>query len=93
MLHANERHIYKYPLHQLMSYGKQVVETRRGAMVVLVDQQQHVPTVWMEVSLIEPEERRLFVLYGTGQLIDDNDIPVGSYIDGDFVWHIYESNP
>jgi|WetSurSiteA1Bulk_404760.scaffolds.fasta_scaffold13443_2 hypothetical protein len=93
MLRANERHIYKYPLHNLMSYGSQVVETREGARVVLVGHQDHVPTIWLEISLNEPEERRLFVIYGTGQTVDDNDIPVGSYIDGDFVWHIYESNP
>ena len=102
MLWANKHTVLKYPLSSLMDKGsddaaigvrREVVEMPAGARIVLVDRQHGVPTLWAEVSLDHDMERRLFVLYGTGQKIDDDDVWVGSFQDPPYVWHVYESNP
>lgn len=93
MLWANKRTVLKYPLSSLMDKGSEVVEMPADARIILVDRQHGVPTLWAEVGLDHDMERRLFVLYGTGQKIDDNDVWVGSFQDPPYVWHVYESNP
>lgn len=93
MLWAYKHTVLKYPLSSLMDKGSDVVEMPAGARIILVDRQHGVPTLWVEVGLADDMERRLFVLYGTGQRIDDNHEWVGSYQDPPYVWHVYESKP
>jgi hypothetical protein len=90
-----ERRVLKYPLKEASIDQYVVVEMPAKAKIILVGHQDHVPTVWAEVdrrSEIPGMTNRLFRVYGTGQPVSDYDIPVGSYIDGDFVWHVYEFN-
>ena len=91
--------VLKFPLDPLKDKRKDgyiFVDAPFDAKVVLVDQQRGVPTVWLEVATKDPPEhrqRRSFKVYATGEPVSDYDIHRGSYIDGAFVWHVYESNP
>ena len=53
------------------------------------------PAIWVELDPEAPRANRRFLIYGTGQPIEGDggypsDIHVGSIIDRDFVWHVYE---
>lgn len=88
--------VYKYPLVDWLTKEYTTIEAPCSAKVVLVDQQGGVPTVWLEVATEKdpgPCIRRQFRVYGTGHPISDYDIHRGSFIEGPFVWHVYESNP
>jgi len=48
------------------------------------------PALWIELDPDAPRVDRHFVVRGTGHPIDEDEIHVGSLIDRNFVWHIYE---
>ena len=67
------------------------VELPGSARVVFVDSQKHgVVHFWVEINPDAELHKRTFVLYGTGNVIDDNHYYVGSVNDPPFVWHLYE---
>jgi hypothetical protein len=45
---------------------------------------------WFEVDNEEPTELRSFALYATGASIRENAKYLGSVIQGELVWHLYE---
>lgn len=58
--------------------------------VVLVDFQNARPMMWVEVDTDSPSRPVKFSVEGTGHQIDGGAVHVGSFIDGAFVWHVYE---
>lgn len=46
--------------------------------------------IWVQLEKTAEKETRRFRVYGTGQDIEPDDRHVGSVIDRDFVWHVYE---
>jgi len=60
-----------------------------GAKFIHFDMQNGTPTLWAEIdSLVEVEEWR-FRIHGTGHQIPSGSTHVGTYLDGQFVWHVY----
>lgn len=53
---------------------------------------QHIlgPQLWAEVDPTAKTEPRNFAIHGTGQPIADNEQYVGTFHQGEFVWHVYE---
>ena len=77
--------------------GITVVEAPALANVVLaaLDPATGGPAIWIELDPDAPSVERRFLIMATGQPIDGDggypsDLHVGSMIDRDFVWHIYE---
>ena len=64
-----------------------------GAEVLAVDEQRGEPQVWALVDPSANTEKRRFVVYGTGQTMDNNP---GRYIGtlqllgGTYVFHVFE---
>ncbi len=48
------------------------------------------PCVWLLVDPDAPTVARRFTLVGTGDSVADAAHPVGSFVDGPFVWHVVE---
>lgn len=47
--------------------------------------------VWLEIPLNAlPSVPRKFVVIGTGDPVPEGGVHVGSWVDGQFVWHAYE---
>ena len=83
------RRVYKYPI-QLSDMVE--LSMPAGARVLLVAAQHGVGTMWAEVDDLALYEVRRFRIFGTGHAIpDDSLIHVGSFLDGDFVWHLFEA--
>lgn len=61
----------------------------RDAKIVLVDNQKETIQIWVE---LDPASRntviREFKIFGTGQSVTGTH--VGSFIEGQYVWHVYE---
>jgi len=64
-----------------------------GAKVVHVAWQEHIglPMVWAEVSTEAATEIRHFTVVGTGHPIADGYWHVGSWLDRELVFHLYEA--
>lgn len=81
------RTIHKYPI-------KATIEMPVGAQILKVDTQGLSPMLWAEVEDNASYETRYFDVYGTGWVVDETEGTkvhhVGTYLQGDFVWHVYE---
>ena len=82
------RKVWKYPLK--MENGRQEVMIPQGGKVVHIDNQNHSPTLWVEVNSMESEESRTFCVIGTGQGVPTYWDYVGTCLIPPFVWHVYE---
>ncbi len=87
--------IYKYPLLLLQAAVGQPIIMPKGAEIRLIGvDPKGVPCIWAEVDSAPKtvEEQRTFWLYGTGHPIAvANGLKyVGSWIQEEFVWHLYE---
>lgn len=74
------------------------IEMPGGALILLagVDPGTGTPAIWVEVNPDREMVTRRFYVAATGQTIPGpdgvlHDSHIGSFIDGRFVWHIYES--
>lgn len=90
----SDRTIWKFPI---TVGGITPINIPVGAQVRLaaLDPASGAPAIWIELDPEAPMINRRFVIYGTGHEIEGDggspsDLHVGSLIDGDFVWHIYE---
>lgn len=72
----DQRHIFDLPPGPIVHAGRQ--------------HHSYQVEVWVEVELDEPTLPRAFQCYGTGHLIPGDVDYVGTAIDGQFVWHVYE---
>lgn len=79
--------VYKYYLSMLEA--KQV-EVSIDSKVVLVGVQKDRLCIWIETNIHAWQVERKFEVYGTGLRIYDRRNHVGSFQDGEYVWHVYE---
>lgn len=62
-----------------------------GARILHVANQPYVgPCLWAEIDPDAPEEPRQFAVVGTGQMVPEGASHLGTWLDGQFVWHLYE---
>ncbi len=81
------RTIHKFPLHDV----ENVVDITCNAVILCVQMQNDVPTLWAEVKpKVFVNEKRVFIVIGTGHDIPDHAKYVGTIQNPPFVWHIYE---
>jgi hypothetical protein len=85
-----QRQVYKYPLASRFGERSIYVEAPDPQRVVLFGAQGRELFVWVEVIRDRPEKVAEFIIYGTGQEIEEGDAWVGScQVDG-YVWHLYQ---
>jgi hypothetical protein len=81
--------IYKYPL----TSQDCTLTLPAGAEILTVKLQNDKPTLW---ALVDTEEdlkfSRHICIVGTGWQVEDNMEYITTYLDGHFVWHVFELN-
>jgi hypothetical protein len=81
---------YQFQIDDLVS-----ISLPKDAVIMTVQMQHGVPTMWAMVDPDAPMETRKFRIYGTGHPVEVAD--VGRYIstfqqfNGQLVWHIFEA--
>jgi hypothetical protein len=60
------------------------------SQVVHVGLQNSIPCIWAEVPKSNINIVRRFGIFGTGHDIPDSCEHIATFIDGNFVWHLYE---
>lgn len=82
---------WKFQLPYATPHLSQSIPMPMGADIVHFDVVDDVPTIW---AVLNPhniiQEMREFTLYGTGVDIPDHAEHVGTWIDGQCVWHLFE---
>lgn len=87
------RAVWKFPLEAAALRGEVAVDMPLASKVLTLQVQHGTPTLWAEVILEEPRrtETRRFVVHGTGHTVPWDCEYVGTWLDGAFVWHLYEA--
>jgi len=82
--------IHKYPL--ICGNKPQVIFMKQDAKILCVHNHHDMPCFWAEVNDQKPDVQRTFVVYTTGEPIDQSLHLqyLGSAIGYGEVWHIYE---
>jgi hypothetical protein len=78
--------IYKYPLHSQDC----TLQLPKGAELLTVQLQNQIPTLWALVNPMTVTEERHICIVGTGWDVEDNMKYITTYMDGYFVWHVFE---
>lgn len=76
--------IYKYDL-------VHTIEMPKGAQILSIQMQGNQPTLWALVDLSAPMEDRHFATVGTGWTVGEGFWYITTYMDGPFVWHVFEA--
>lgn len=66
------------------------IEMDQTAGILHVGMQGHLLMLWAVVDTEAPKFTRTFKVFGTGELISDGWLPIGTCFDGPFVWHVFE---
>jgi len=79
--------IWKFPIE---IKDKQIVPMPKGAKIIKagLDPTGH-PCIWAVVDVNKKPVNREIYVYGTGQEIQREN-HIGSFIDGSFVWHVFQ---
>ena len=87
------KYIYKYRLE--LKDGVQDLGLPSGAKVLHVDQQAGIPTLWAMVEPTASEVSRRFRVIGTGWPVVKSDSlqHIGTWLCGEYVWHVFEVSP
>ena len=81
--------IYKYPL----TSRDCTLTLPAGAEILTVKLQNDIPTLWAIVDTDEDLNfSRHICIVGTGWGLGDNMEYITTYLDGPFVWHVFEIN-
>lgn len=71
-----------------------VIHVPVGSEIVHLDNQDGAPKIWMSINpdIVEHEYRR-FIIVGSGKIIPDYALYIGSckFGGGDLVWHLFET--
>lgn len=81
--------IYKYPL----TSQDCTLKLPKEAEILTVKLQNETPTLWALVDPTSELEERHICIVGTGWDVEDSMKYITTYIDGYFVWHIFEFEP
>jgi hypothetical protein len=86
--------IYKYAIKGMRLHS---IEMPAGSIIRHLALQNDQPHIWVEVDIDKEPVQRLFFVAGTGHLLpehpDYQNNYIGTYQQGAFVWHVYESVP
>ena len=82
----NGRRVFKYPIHDATLRG----DFPAGSVPRHFGMQHGTTTLWIEVTDALVAKRRTFCIFGTGHEIPDGAVYVGTCMDREFVWHLYE---
>ena len=82
------RSIWKYPLKVTSA---QDIEMPDGARILSVQMQGEQPCLWAEVDPNQVRERRKFFVAATGGPAPERAQYLGTFQNGAFVGHVYES--
>lgn len=80
--------VHRFPLY----FGKNVIKVRRLAKVLKAGiKPDGTMNLWIESIVIgQGNEDRIFYIYGTGDTIPENLQHVETFLQEEFVWHVYE---
>jgi len=78
--------VYKYTLHSKDC----TLQLPKGAEILTVQLQNEIPTLWALVNPMTVTEERHICIVGTGWDVEDNMKYITTYMDGYFVWHVFE---
>ena len=78
--------IYKYTLDS----HDCTLQLPKGAEFLTVQLQNGIPTLWALVNPMTVTEERHICIVGTGWDVEDNMKYITTYMDGYFVWHVFE---
>lgn len=89
--------IYKYLIPLLAEQVVHTFDLPPGSRVLHVGSQDPENVlIWVQqkANFTGPTKQRAFRVYGTGHLIDPNEVKeyIGSVVVAPFVWHVYEIN-
>jgi hypothetical protein len=83
--------VYKYAV---SPHNGKAVELPRPAKIVKVGMQGDTLMLWAEHGVPDANTShvtRHFDVFGTGHPIPEDAVHVGTFFDGPFVWHVYET--
>lgn len=84
--------VYKYPLTPGNAYDS--IAMPKGAKILRAEFQNKIITLWAMVDTEQPEERRYFVIFGTGHDMGEYHEKMLIYIStvfiSEFVFHVFE---
>jgi hypothetical protein len=83
----NMKTVYKYQLRGRYTTG---LELPPQAQILSVQSQEGIPTLWALVDPQEETQQRYFRVVGTGWEIEEEVNHIGTYMEGAFVWHVFE---
>ena len=78
--------IYKYTLDSKDC----TLHLPKGAEILTIQLQNGIPTLWALVNPMTVTEERHICIVGTGWQVEDNMKYITTYMDGYFVWHVFE---
>ena len=84
------RTIWKYNLK--MTGTSQVLKMPEEVLFLAVGSQRGVVCMWVELVEADESVERTFTVVGTGWLIKDGYIHIGTVQMEEYVWHVYEKN-
>lgn len=94
------RTIWKFPLR--VGHWSNIQAGPGPVVLAAVDPASGAPAVWIDLEVgerapmmegppsVAPRPQRQFLVVGTGREVDPGDVHVGSMIDRDYVWHVFE---
>lgn len=74
----------------MVLHGENRIDMDRSAGLTHFDMQNGCACFWAVVDTDAPKSLRTFQIFGTGHPIPEGWVPMGSCIDGNFVWHLFE---
>ena len=80
--------IYKYPFD--ISNPPIIVDLPPLHCVVHVEAQEGTPTMWIELDPDHDTDRVEFLIIGTGGRVPPGAQHIGTFLQGPFVWHVYQ---
>ncbi len=84
------KRVYKFPVHFMASFSYPMSADAEIVHVALQDGQPH---FWFCTDTLAPPVSRHFQVFGTGHDIPHNAKHLGSWLEGAFVWHLFEVFP
>jgi len=82
--------VWKYPLQQDAS-GAYAIDMPDGAMVLTLQLQDELPTMWAAVNPDNPKRKRRFIVAGTGWSLPNEPMDyIGTWQLDAMVWHVFE---
>jgi len=84
------KRIYKYPFGILDRCMVDLPENHEIIHIGL--DPNHQPCIWAKVDPVEIDVSTEICVIGTGHDVDDGMEHIGSFVDGQFVWHVFKKS-